>query len=229
MRVLSPTVLAALESRNVTIRDFVWIEPRDRTTGVVTPVGYWSDLGTVLAAVVNPRTDSTESRSFIGAGGLINISAIPLTSSLTVQPVTMNFSQVGNPNELVRNYDVKQARIEIFRGLFAPSTLVQLAPAYARFIGFVDVIEIDTPAEGGEGTIELTCVSDAQEMRRRNTATRSNADAVKRSSTDSFNRHTAAVGTWEMSWGKASSKSGGAPAGNLNPVVLSALNRFKDR
>lgn len=212
MKLLSPAAAAALAARNITLRDFVWIEARDRITGEIVPAGYWSDLGTIMAQVIDPRTGSPVSRSFKGAGGLIDVSQIPMVSNLSVQTVTITASQISDPNNLARVYNLKQARVEIFRGLFTPAALVQLAPAYSRFVGFVDSVNITTPAEGGEGRIELTCVSHSQEMGRRNTASRSDADARNRQIADSFNRHTAAVGTWEIVWGKATSNTGGTPA-----------------
>lgn len=212
MRVLSAPVLAALEARNVTIRDFLWIEARDRTTGAPLVVGYWSDLGAISAEVEDPRTGLTVSRSFRGAGGLVDISAITLSANLSVQTVDITMSQIADPNDLIRAYDVKQARVEIFRGLFAPASLVQLAPAFPRFVGYIDNVTINTPTEGSEGSIGLACVSHSQEMSRFNTETRSDADSRIRNSADSFNRHAAVVGTWEMSWGKATSNTGGVPA-----------------
>ncbi|TYB83973.1 hypothetical protein [Oceaniovalibus sp. ACAM 378] len=201
MRQLAPAAIAALKGRNVTIRDFLWIEARERTTGVAIPVGFWSDLSTVSAQVIDPHTGGVTLRSFQGAGGLIEISQVTMTSSLSVQSVNVTMSQISNASDLVRAYNVKQARIEVFRGLFAPATLIQLAPAFPRFVGFVDSIEIKTPAEGGDGGIELTCVSHSQEMSRSNPATRSDADQQIRRNGDTFSRHAAAVGTWEMQWG----------------------------
>lgn len=203
MRPLPPAALAALQERNVTLRDFIWFEARTRDTGAQISAGFWSDLGTTSAQVVDPRTGATVSRSFEGAGGLIQISQIPLTSNLTVQSITVSLSQIAEPNSLLRGYDLKQARVEIFRSLYAPATLVQLAPAYARFVGYVDEANVSTPAEGAEGGIELTCMSHSQEMSRYNPATRSDAYMQRRTPGDSFSRHAATVGTWEMEWGNA--------------------------
>jgi hypothetical protein len=204
MRQLPTGALTALQSRNVTIRDFLWIEPRNRDTGAISQHGFWSDLGWVNAQVINPRTGLTVSRDFQGAGGLVQMSQIPMTSNLTVQTVTIAMSQISNANDLLRQYDLKQARVEVYRGLFAPASLVQLAPAFPRFVGYVDGAEVNTPAEGGEGGIELTCVSHSQEMSRYNPATRSDAYQQHRAPGDTFSRHAASVGTWELQWGNAS-------------------------
>lgn len=203
MRTLPPGAQTALAARAVTMRDFLWLEVRDSDTQGVVPVGFWSDLGQVSAQVIDPRTGIEVSRSFQGAGGLIGISQVPMTSNLSVQTIDISMSQISNANELIRAYDAKQARVEIFRGLFAPASLVQLAPAYPRFVGFVDEVTITTPSEGEAGDIKLTCVSHSQEMSRSNTATRSDADQKQRAPGDTFSRHAAAVGTWDIQWGNA--------------------------
>lgn len=200
MRTLPAGAQTALEARAITMRDFVWIEARDRSDDSTVTAGYWSDLGTVSAQVLNPLTGAEEARTFSGAGGLISISQVPMRADLTVQSVTVSVSQVGSPNDLIRAYDAKQGRIEIYRGLFSPA-MAQLAPAFARFIGFVDEIEIKTPAEGGAGSIDLVCLSHSQELSRYNPATRSDADMRARDPNDTFRRHAAAVGTWEVTWG----------------------------
>lgn len=201
MRALDAAALAALKSRAVCLRDFLWIVARDRDTGAPVAAGFWSDLGTVSAQVLNPETGGPEFRTFEGGGNLIEISAIPLVANLTVQNVTVTASQLSNINDLVRAYDLKQARVEIYRGLFTPATLNQLAPAFPRFVGFVDEVEINTPAEGDAGSITLTCVSNSQEMGRSNPATRSDGYMQQRSAGDTFRRHAATVGTWELKWG----------------------------
>lgn len=203
MRQLSPAAQSALEQRNVTMRDFIWLEPRDRVTGGIIQYGMWSDLGWINAEVINPRSGLTVSRSFEGVGGLISVSQVPMTSNLTVQTVSIQASQIANTNDLLRGYDLKQARVEIYRGLFHAASLVQLAPAFARFVGYIDEANVNTPAEGGEGGIDLTAVSHSQEMSRYNPATRSDAYTRKRNPDDSFSRHAASVGTWELKWGPA--------------------------
>lgn len=203
MRSLDAATLAALEARAVCLRDFLWIVARDRTTYVDVPVGFWSDLGDVSVQVVNPETGGPEYRSFEGSGNLIEISPIPLVANLTVQSVTVSASQISNVNELVRAYEVRQSRVEIFRGLFDPGTLTQIGPAYPRFVGFVDRVEITTPPENELGQLVLDCVSHAQEMSRSNPATRSDAYMKKRSAGDNFRRHAATVSTWDLKWGTA--------------------------
>lgn len=204
-RSLSAGVLAALANRRLVARDFLWFVARERDTGDDVPDGYWSDVGTFSANVIDPETGSTVSRSFFGAGALIQISDIPLVSNISVQNVNIVMSQVADRvNELVRTYDCKQAKVQIFRGLFDPDTRQLVAPAPCRFAGFVDKIEIKTPSENEEGSVVFTCASHTQEMTRGNSDTRSHASQKLRSATDNFFQDAGVVGEWEMRWGAKS-------------------------
>lgn len=203
MIALDSSARAALAARAVEARDMIRITVRDRDTGDPLTVGYWSGLGNVNLTVLDPFTGSPTSRAFIGAGSLIDISPIPRVANLTVQTVTVRLSQVSDPNELVRVYDPRQAPVEIYRGLFVPGTWSQIAPAFARFVGEVDEMDIPTAEEGGEAAITLTCASAARQLGRSNPATKSDAFQRRRSATDSFRRHSAAVGGWEIRWGNA--------------------------
>lgn len=208
MRTVSSEISAALAAGRLVARDFLWIVARNRDTGAPVPDGMWSDVRSITCQVINPNTGAPATRSFVGAGALVEISAVPLVSNLTVQTVTVRMSQVSDRvNTLVRTYDCKQARVEVFRGLFNPDTRELVAPAEPRFVGFVDRIEIKTPAENEEGAVVLTCVSHTQEMTRSNPDTRSDASQRIRSATDNFFQDTTVVGEFELFWGKASGKA----------------------
>jgi hypothetical protein len=192
-----------LQLRALEPRDFVWFVVRSRVDGSPVTDGYWSDLGTITADVVDPETGGTESRTFFGANGLISISDISLVSTLTVQNVTITLSQVSDRiNDLVRTYDCKQGQVQIFRGLFDPATHEMIGPAFPRFVGFIDEAPITTPAEGGQGDVTLTCTSHTQELTRANTDTRSDVSQRLRSATDNFFADAAVVGTWSQFWGR---------------------------
>lgn len=202
MRSISGPNQAALAARELVARDFLWIVARNRTTGVPENVGFWSDVGDVSAEVLNPDTGQVNVRAFYGSGTLIAISDIPLVSNITVQTVTIDMSQIDElVEQAIRLYDVRQARVEIFRGLFNPATRQMVGPAEPRFVGFVDEVQIDTPSENEAGSARLTCKSHTQEMTRSNSDTRSDASQRLRSSTDNFYQDTAVVSDWELFWG----------------------------
>ena len=202
MRSLSSENFAALQARRLVARDFLWIVARDPDTGAPVPDGMWSDVGNVSAAVIHPDTGLPVTRDWYGSGTLVQISDIPAVANLSVQAVTIRMSQVADHVQtLVRQYDCKQARVEIYRGLFNPDTRQMVAPAQCRFVGFVDEIEINTPSENEEGSVEMRCVSHTQEMTRSNTETRSHESQKLRDDTDTFFVDASTAGEFEIFWG----------------------------
>lgn len=202
-RTLSGPNYSALQSRTLVSRDFIWFVVKSRVDGSPVTDGYWSDVGNITADVVNPETGGTESRSFFGADGLIQISDIPLVSTLTIQNVTVKLAQVSSRvNDLVRTYECKQGQVQIFRGLFDPVSRVMVGPAFPRFVGYIDEAPIITPQENEQGDVSLTCTSHTQELTRANADTRSDVSQKLRSATDDFYKDTAVVGEWVQFWGR---------------------------
>lgn len=202
MRSISAANQLALEQRQLVARDFLWLVARDRQSGSPVTEGLWSDVGNIAAAVVNPDTGIAQTRNWYGTSSLISIDDIPLVANLSVQNVSLRMSQVHEEvQRIVRDYDCRQARVEIYRGLFDPATRLMVAPAECRFIGFVDKIEIRTPAENQDGSVVMVCASHTQEFTRSNPETRSHASQVLRDPNDTFYKDAATVEDWELFWG----------------------------
>lgn len=202
MRNLSAANFLALQQRRLVARDFLWVVARSRSTGAPVTDGMWSDVGNISASVIHPDTGLPVARDWYGSGTLVAISDIPLTSNLQVQNVTINCGQINDHmNELVRTYDCKQARVEIYRGLFNPDTRQMVAPAECRFVGFIDKIDITTPSENEVGGVTFTCASHTQEMQRSNPDTRSDETQKVRLAGDKFYADTSTAGEWEIFWG----------------------------
>jgi hypothetical protein len=204
-RSISTDNYTALQARRLIARDFVWFIVRDLVTGNPVTDGYWSDVGSISADVIDPETGSTVTRTFVGASGLISISDIPVVSNLTVQTITITLAQAADRvNTLIRGYDCKQGKVQVFRGLFDASTRVMVAPAFPRFAGTIDEVPITTPKEGESGNVVLTCTGNTQELTRSNSDTRSDASQKLRDTSDDFFIHTATVSEWQQYWGKDS-------------------------
>ena len=202
MKTYTANTVAALAARRLMKRDFLWIVARDRETGDPVSVGFWSDLANVSALVVDPETGSPLLRDFYGSGSLISISDIPAIVGVSVENVTVTMSQLHDQvEEALRLYDCKQARIEIHTGLLDPDTRQLVDPAEPVFVGFIDRVEIKTPAEGGDGAAILTCASGTQELLRNNPATRSHEDQQVRASGDTFFVDAAVCPDWDHYWG----------------------------
>ena len=203
MRDISAGNWTALQQRQLMPRDFIWFVVRDRITGSPVTDGYWSDVGEITAQYIDPDTGGVGSRTWAGAGSLIQISDIPLVSNITVQNITVTLSQVADRvNNLVRGYDCKQGRVEVYRGLFDPESRTMVAPAEPRFIGTIDEAPITTPRENESGDVTLTCTSNTSELTRTNPDTRSDASQRLRNPADDFFVDAAVVGTWQQFWGR---------------------------
>lgn len=203
MRAISLANQLALSQRALVARDFLWIVARDRSTGAPAAVGFWSDVENVSALVLDPDTLLPVTRNYYGAGGLIEIEGIPAVSTIQVQDVTIQMSQLDEQvANAVRLYDIKQARVEIHRGLFDPVSRDLVAPALVRFVGFVNLVDIRTPRENESGGVQITCVSHTQELLRSNPATRSHEDQrYTRDPNDFFFVDAGVSHAWEYQWG----------------------------
>lgn len=206
-RNISPENLAAMQQGRLVFRDFMTIKARDRTTGNIVLDNVWSDYGNVSAQIIDPDTGLTVSRDWYGSGTLINIDDIPMTANLQVQSIGISTGQINAHIEnLLRGYDLRQAPVEIYRGFFNPSTRVMVAPAEARWLGFVDSVEIDTPSENQYGDGKITSTSNTQEITRANSQTRSDSAQTHRLAGDTFYKDSATVGTWKIWWGNQRGK-----------------------
>lgn len=223
MRGISANNYLALQARRLVARDFLWLKVRTLDTGAPFEYGFWSDVGNVNAQVLDPNSGAAVSRNFEGSGTLIQIGDIPLVSNLSVQNTSIVMSQLSaGVANIVRGYDLKQGNVEIYRGLFDPDTRQLVAPAFSRFIGFIDNVEIITPKEGEEGSVTLTCASNTQEVTRSNPDTRSQDSQVLRRGNDNFFQDTTTVGDWEFFWGRNTGKVQTAASQRISSTIRAA-------
>ncbi|PZX19823.1 hypothetical protein LX81_00286 [Palleronia aestuarii] len=201
MRQVSAVTQARLDAGELVLRSFVWIAARRRDTGALAARGWWNDVGTLEAQVIDAQ-DVVRTRTFIGSGDLMGLGSVPLILGMTAQEVTIQLSLMSQAvAELVREWEPRRAAVEIHRGLFDPWTKLMVEPAARRFIGFVDDPDIPTPAEGQEGTITLRCASLSQELQRSSSAKRSSADQRKRHPGDAFLDYAATIKHRKPVWG----------------------------
>ncbi len=199
-----PAVQAMISAGTVAVRDFLWLEPKDRDTGARVGRGFWSDTGAVTAEVLSPVTGLVESRAFSGGGGFIEVGDVVRSSGLTVQTVSITLGQLDVTAEtVVRTYDLRLAPVEIYRGWFDPVGMTMVAPARARFTGFVDEAPITTPKAGAVGSIKIKCASYTQELTRASSERRSDASQRQRNAGDAFFQDVGVVRTWKVWWGQA--------------------------
>lgn len=214
MREVDDATQAALAARALVARDFILVTGKSFADGTIRTVGFWSDFGTITVSVIDGDTGEAVSHDYIGTATLMAIDDIPLTADVTIRTINASLSQINEAvTDEVRGYDLKQAPVQIHRGLFDPTTRNLVAPPRPRFVGFVDKCVITTPQEGNDGSIVLTMTSHTQELTRFNTDKCSDDSQKARHANDAFYQDMAVVGNWQVFWGQASG-SAAAPASN---------------
>ncbi|WP_309086381.1 hypothetical protein [Chelativorans sp.] len=205
---------AAIQSRTGIIPvNFIWIQAKNRQTGEIEAVGFWSGWDAVTAPVLNPDTMLPVVRPYQAGGSVIDVPAIPLESDLTIRTIRIRLSQINDAVEnAIRGYDPRLAPVEIHRGFMDTNTHLLVAPALPRFIGWINGAPIRTPAVGGEGGIEIACVSHTRSLTKVNPMRRSDEQQRLRQD-DRFRRYTGAAGAWlqNIHWGEAKSKDSSNP------------------
>lgn len=206
MRNISSSLLTALTNARedgLAPRTLVHVTAKNRTTGVPQGVGLWSDLDDANITVLSGIDGLPVTRLYYGGGSLLDVSDIPRVSDLTVQTVTIGLSQIADAaQQLVREYDVRLAKVEIHQVLLDPKSGQPVSTDAPVFLGEVDGAPISTPAVGGEGSIELKVISDAISMLTRQNPRKSSYEAQKRRQGDEWGLYAATVGTWKLPWGQ---------------------------
>lgn len=199
---------AAISSRQGIIPvNFIWIAARNRSNGGLETAGFWNGWDAVTAQVIDPDTQLPVAREYQAGGSVIEVPAIPLESDLSVRTIRIRLSGINPAVELaIRGYDPKHAPIQIHRGFLDIETQLPVAPAVPRFIGWINGAPIKTPAVGGEGGVELSCVSHTRSLTKTNPLKRSDEMQRKRGG-DRFRRYSDVAGGWlhNVHWGEAKS------------------------
>jgi hypothetical protein len=204
MRSISPANLAALQAGQIVPRQFMRITVKDRTTHAPHSENMWSDVGDVTVDLIDPDDGSLLSDiTFYGVGDMVQMDPIPLASNLTVQEVQATLSQAADRvNDLLRNYNARQARVDIWDALFDPQTMELVDTAEVAFTGVVDYAPINTPPAGGRGDVKIKMVPRAiQELSRSNVDMRGDESQRLRDPADGFLQDVVSVGAWDIRWG----------------------------
>lgn len=208
MKTLHASELAALANPDgLVIRWLMWITAKTRDTGEPASVGFWNDLGARAFQVIDPLTGSTVSRTFYGSGSLITIGELVQSADLTINGVTIDLSAIDSRVEqTLRGYDPRLAPVQIYRLLLDKDTMNPVYAARSVFVGMVDLAPITTPAAGGEGSAQLTLVSQIAELTRSNPAMRSHESQQDRAPGDDFYKRVHQMTKRTIFWGREKGK-----------------------
>lgn len=201
MRTIPANTLSVLQNagtNGIEVRDFVWFE----TVGTPYRYGFYSDIEpAVSVAVIDGQTGATATREYLGAGALHSVSDITLTVGLNIYSVSIVLSNVHpTVQEMVRGRDIRNARVEIHRGIINPATGLLADPPIVNFIGTVNKATPRRPPAGGEGGVTITAVSALNELTRTNPAKFSDA-TISRRGGDRLLRYVDIMGDVRLHWG----------------------------
>ena len=183
------------------IRDMVYISAKDRGTGAPAYIGLWNGRVPTTISVVKPSDGSTVERLYQPLGQLA-IPPIPASLETEVRTIRLKFSKLSEAMlNAIRLYDAKMAPIEIHRGIFDTETRRMVDPAICRFFGYINNAPITTPKTGGEGAIELECVSRSRILTRTSGKLFSD-EVLKERGNDRFGQYLDVAADWRIWWGQ---------------------------
>ena len=175
----------------------LWLSARDRATGALEHVGLWTGADHQDIAV------SGQARTYYGAGALVGMEPITQRTGLEVRQHRVTLSPLSPAAvDALRLYDPRLAPVEIHEWFWDPETMNALADPIRIFKGHIVQAPINTPAEGGEATCELTLVSAAWELTQPLPLKRSHAALTARNPGDNFRRYGDISGSVETAWGE---------------------------
>jgi hypothetical protein len=206
VRPLDVATQGAIRARGALVpRNFVVITAKDRTTGDSQLHGFWDDAETVTTNVISGETGESVSRTFIGDGAILSCDPVPMRVGLEVRTIQLVLSAIHiGVLACLRGDDPRGAKVEIYRGLLDPATMLLVAEPRIRFLGKVNGAPIETAAVGGESRATLKIVSHTRELTRTNPAMKGDEQQRLRSG-DRFRRYTGTAGEWPIFWGEKSS------------------------
>jgi hypothetical protein len=185
-------------ANGISVRDYVWVQ----TVVGLFEFGFFSDIDPVVSLpVISGQTGLPATREYFGAGALRGVDPITLSVGLNVYTLGVKLSNIHpKVNEMVRGHDVRNARIEIHRGIIDPATGQLADPPMLHFMGTVNKADPQRGRVGGEGAIQITATSITNELTRTNPAKFSDATLSRRSG-DRFGRYIDIMGDVRLYWG----------------------------
>lgn len=212
MRDVDPSFLAALQNareRGIVPRKLVTVTGKEFVSGEAERLSFWTGDEDLTMTVNSGLNGLPSNRLFYGNVNMM-VSPIARVSTLTIQTVTISFSQIAAPvQQLVRGLDIRLAKVEIWEALLDPTSRFLVSVPPLVFLGEVAGSPITTPSIGGEGGVEISAQSDAIAMLTRKNPLKSSFEAQKRRSSnpnnpDEWGKYSAVVKQWEVPWGRKS-------------------------
>lgn len=177
------------------VKGLIWFSARNRGTNAIETIGLWTgddDQSFVIEG---------ETRVYFGAGQIIGIDPIGMSVGLVVRSQRIRLvSFSAQVRQMIQEYDVGLAEVEIHRALFHADTRALVAAPHRIWKGFVDKAPLPTAPIDGDEPAEITLVSAARALTKGLTLT--NSDSVQRQrGGDRFLKYATIAGVVRSPWG----------------------------
>lgn len=196
MRDYGSATATYLQSRAGTIaRTLIWVSARNRSTNLVETMGLWT------GADHESFTIGGVSRLYYGAGNVTDLPQLTFQTGLAVRIHRLGLSPLTpEVMQLIRGYDVRFAPVEVHRALFATDTRLLVEEPHRVLSGFIDEVDLGTPAAGGTSSCVLGIATSARVLTQSLPLKKSD-ETQKLRSGDRFRRWTDVSGSVDVWWG----------------------------
>lgn len=197
-------VIHLQSSDTVSPRLLLWLQPKSRISGLVTPMGFWNGDDDASFTV------GAEVRTY-AAGSMIGMDDLTVETGLQVRTISVWLATASaTVRDMIPLYDLRFARAEIHRVLLDPMSQQPIAAPHRIWKGWIDGAPYVRPALGQEGG-RLTMVIASASMALTRTLTGKYSDAAMRlrgGGADRLFRYSDISGKVPVYWGEARAAMG---------------------
>ena len=204
MRDYGSATLTNLQARGgIVSRVLIWFSARNRSTNAVETMGLWT------GADHETFTINAVSRLYYGAGNVVELPQLTFQAGLAVRIHRLGLSPLTpEVMQLIRGYDVRFAPVEIHRALYSTDTRLLIEEPHRLLTGFIDEVDLGTPAVGGTSSCVLGIATSARVLTQ-NLALKKSDETQRLRSGDRIRRWGDVSGSVEVWWG-ATRQGGGS-------------------
>lgn len=158
MRSYDTLTLAALTDRSgVIARQLLWIVAKNRSTGLDEQFGLWNGEDNEIITI------GGQARTYYGAGSSLVIPSILTEIGIQVRTLRVKLSPISpEVGTVLRTYDPRFAPVQVHRALYDLNTRNIVSEPKRVFKGFINKVDLPTPAVDGEAECTLSLVSTAR-------------------------------------------------------------------
>ncbi len=211
MRIYDPATLSMMTGRGgIIARRMVWIEARNRETGLPETLGLWAgedDIATVVEGQL---------RTYLGVAGLMQGEPITAGTGLSVRVHQLRLAAIDRRVEdLVKGYDTRFAPVEIHRAILDPETQALQGAPHRIFRGLVNSIDFPEAEPGADPMCTVEVVSETR-LLTRTLALKKSDESQRARGDDRLRRYGDISGVVPVYWGElyAAAPADPAPVAN---------------